>query len=51
MRINYDVDDKLVNAWRGMVLQKKGSQRGGAELMAEAMKDFLTKNGVVLEGV
>lgn len=49
-RINYEIaDEKLIAAWRTHVLAVHGSQRGGAALMAQAMKEFLQKNGALPE--
>jgi hypothetical protein len=44
MKINYDMPDELVRAWRAHVLRVKGSQRGGREMMEQAMREFLDRH-------
>ena len=46
-KINYDIKPEISQAWRGYVLKVNGNQRGGREMMEEAM-EYLKKRGVVV---
>jgi|LAHR01.1.fsa_nt_gb hypothetical protein len=47
-KINYDIKPRLAQVWREYVLKINGNQRGGREMIEEAMEEYLEKRGVVI---
>lgn len=45
-RINYDIKPEIAQVWREYVLKVNGNQRGGREMIEEAMLEYLGKRGV-----